>query len=90
MGKELVEQESLEIQEREGMANRTMLLGDSLFIHKSMAGWTTETGGDIPGLDGESGNYEREKITEVMGVVNLSWEIMLKMEKLKINLDVEI
>lgn len=87
MGKELVEQESLKIQEREGMANRTMLLGDSLFIHKSMACWTTETGGDIPGLDGESGNYEREKITEVMGVVNLSWEIMLKMEK--INLDVE-
>jgi len=32
---------------------------------------------------------EQEKITEVMGMVNLLWEIMLKVEKLKTNLDVE-
>jgi len=32
---------------------------------------------------------EQENITEVMGMVNLLWEIMLKVEKLKTNLDVE-
>lgn len=76
-----MEPERSKIQEREEMANGTMLLGNSLFIHKDMAHQTTEIGGDSPGLEGEFGNYEQRKITEVTGMVNLSWESMLKMEK---------
>lgn len=41
---------------REGMANGTMLLADSLFIHKDRAHWAILIGGDTPGLDGEFEN----------------------------------
>lgn len=63
LGKKLIEPERSKIQETERMANGTILLGHSLFVHKDMAHQATEIGGDSLGPDGEFGNYEQGKMT---------------------------
>lgn len=85
MGKELVEPEVKDPGRREEwLANRTMLL---FWIHKY--DWLGNTKEIVQcGLMVDL-KTEHQEITEVvMGMVNM-WKIMLKVEKLKTNLDVE-
>lgn len=74
MRKEREEPDRWKIREREGVANGTLFLRDSSSTHEDTAQQAVENGGESPGLNGQFGNHEQGKKTEVMGMVSLSWQ----------------